>query len=242
MLSEFPIMPIYLNKIGDNACTPKLKYYSVQYDHDKMAEFLEKLKEKYSQVFREYGTTEDIAKLQYYKVMDSTFEEEKYRYRLVAKVITKGRCGAPDELLYRYTKYPVIYKLIKNMLDGEMFNLYSFYNYVQELEYTKKSQTMSFDFTERLTGISIAELYDDNYFIENRNKMVLFTDAEKNLSIEEYNEIINEFFKLLKFKNCSVKIVSKKECNMAVNNERYINNDLFEKSKLVKDLRKKYAL
>lgn len=242
MSDNFPIMPIYVNKKVDNNYTSKLKYYSVQYDYDKMTEFLEKLKEKYSQTFREYGTIEDIAKLQYYKVMDSTFEEEKNRYRLVVKVINKGRCGKPDDLLYRYTKYPAIYKLIKNILDDGLFDLQLLCNYLKQLEYTNKLQTMDLEFTAKLTGINKIDFYSDNYFLENRKKMVLFTDVERKLSNEEYNEIVTEFFKLLKFKNCSTKIVDATHCIMAVSNSNYINNNLFEKSKLIKDLRKKYSL
>ena len=191
MSNSFPIMPIYLNKTIDDKCTSKLKFYSVQYDTEKMNEFLEELKEKYSQTFREYGNVEDIANLQYYKVMDSTFDEEKYRYRLITKSIKKGRFGEPDELLYRYTKYPVIYKIIKILLDGELFNLHMLCDYIEQLECTKKTQTMSFDYAKKLTGISITEMYDDNYYVNNRNKMNLFTEAEKHLTIEEYNEIIN---------------------------------------------------
>lgn len=218
-------------KYKNGTISSVFKNYRVNYDEDKMSQFLENIKLQYPQTIRDCGTLDDINALQDFSIID---EMEK------SKIAKNGRCGVPDIYRYRYKRYPAIYKMLLNSLTAETFSLDIFLEYYRKLkENGKLSFYYNADLISYFSNKSAEEIKQNIYFEDNYDNLKFYNDSEFKMTRKEYKEILKEYLSLIKFKREALSSISVDTMRLAIRHHDYlVGDDLFDDTLIAKKFRK----
>ena len=231
-MKKNPKLPLFYNVKGEAI----FKHFEVDYNKEKIKYFFYDLKDYLVQKICETGTKSDISKLNNYNLLDSKHQTEINEEVLKLKLIQNNGIEEKNVYMFNYIQYPALYKIMDKMLQSEFIDLSILYKYYDALKVDNLKFTSEiFNF---LTEKNIDELSYNNI---TKNKSI-FTQKETKLSYDEYILIINEFFKLLNFKNISTNSITEYEYKLAQKNSLYLNENLLNETNFVKILKNKKCI